>query len=322
MKKIDAIIAAGEKKGSHTVIQQNKAFLPLNGKPLIHYIIKALDQVSQINSIIIVGPIQKLNQHLIKTKLISKIQKEIIFVEEKSNILENAKAGFVASIKEINDSTPFHQLKNTQYENKSVFYLPSDIPLVTSFEIIEFLSKADMDNYDYSIGLCNEKSLVNYYPSDSSPGIRMSYFHIKEGRFRQNNFHLGKPLKVRNLMQIENMYEMRYQTKISNVIMTIFRLIKSNKKIYKSLWHYLLLQLGLFSYTYKLGTPYRAFTQINSIKSIINCINHLLGTRIEVVVTNYGGAALDCDNAESYKSISEMYNEWMSYQENLAKIKS
>ena len=318
MKKIDAIIAAGEKKGSQTIIQQNKAFLPLNGKPLIYYIIKALDQVSMVNSIIVVGPIYKLDQHLIKTKLLANIQKDVKFIEEKANLLENAKAGFVASIKQVPDDTPFHLLKNSQYENKSVFYLPSDIPLVTSFEINEFLCKADMENYDYSIGLCSEQILANYYPRDHVQGIRMSYFHTKDGRFRQNNFHLGKPLKVGNLIQIENMYEIRYQKKIINMIMMIFRLIKTNKKIYRSLWHYLLLQLGLFSYTYNLSNPYRAFTRMNSVNNILHCINHLLGTRTEVVMTNYGGAALDCDNAESYKVLSAMFSKWMSRQEKIA----
>ena len=47
-KKYDAILVAGEGKASYKVHHQNKAFLTINGKCLIHYIVESLQKVETI----------------------------------------------------------------------------------------------------------------------------------------------------------------------------------------------------------------------------------------------------------------------------------
>ena len=61
-KKYDAILVAGEGKSSYKVHHQNKAFLTINGKCLVHYIVETLQQVESIQDIYVVGHKEKLQQ--------------------------------------------------------------------------------------------------------------------------------------------------------------------------------------------------------------------------------------------------------------------
>ena len=61
-KQYDVILVAGEGKASYKVYHQNKAFLTLQGKCVILYVIEALQQVESIGDIYIVGLKEKLDQ--------------------------------------------------------------------------------------------------------------------------------------------------------------------------------------------------------------------------------------------------------------------
>ena len=54
-EKYDAILLAGEGESSYKVYHQHKAFLEINGKCIINYVVEALQQVDSIKDIYIVG---------------------------------------------------------------------------------------------------------------------------------------------------------------------------------------------------------------------------------------------------------------------------
>ena len=68
-KKYDVILVAGEGKSSYKVYHQNKAFLTLQGKCVILYVIQALQQVKSIGDIYIVGLKDKLEQVLHSSRI-------------------------------------------------------------------------------------------------------------------------------------------------------------------------------------------------------------------------------------------------------------
>ena len=63
-EKYDAILLAGEGESSYKVYHQHKAFLEINGKCIISYVVEALQQVESIKDIYIVGAKNKLKQTL------------------------------------------------------------------------------------------------------------------------------------------------------------------------------------------------------------------------------------------------------------------
>ena len=76
-KKYDVILVAGEGKTSYKVYHQNKAFLTLQGKCVILYVIEALQQVKSIGDIYIVGLKDKLDQVLHSSRLNLEFPKRI-----------------------------------------------------------------------------------------------------------------------------------------------------------------------------------------------------------------------------------------------------
>ena len=50
-KSYDAILLAGEGESSYKVYHQHKAFLEINGKCIINYVVEALQQVKSIKDI-------------------------------------------------------------------------------------------------------------------------------------------------------------------------------------------------------------------------------------------------------------------------------
>jgi hypothetical protein len=63
-RKYDAILVAGQGESSYKVYHQHKAFLKINGKCIINYVVECLQQVESINEIYIVGLEDRLLQAL------------------------------------------------------------------------------------------------------------------------------------------------------------------------------------------------------------------------------------------------------------------
>ena len=62
-EKYDAILLAGEGESSYKVYHQHKAFLEINGKCIISYVLEALQQVESIKDIYVVGAKNKLKKN-------------------------------------------------------------------------------------------------------------------------------------------------------------------------------------------------------------------------------------------------------------------
>jgi hypothetical protein len=61
----------------------------------------------------------------------------------------------------------------------------------------------------------------------------MAYFNLREGRFRQNNLHLGAALQMGNRHYVDEMYENRYQKELFSQIRLAWRVIRRE---WRNLW--------------------------------------------------------------------------------------
>ena len=202
-KKYDVVLVAGEEKSSYKVYHQNKAFLTLQGKCVILYVIQALQQVKSIGDIYIVGLKDKLDQVLHSSRIDREFPKRIHVVEQKANLYENVWQTFLQS-QQVED------VNKDSHRDKAVLVVPCDAPLITPHEVEYFISNADMNRYDHVLGLVSREKLRHFYPQEGKPGIKMAYLHINEDSFRINNLHLVKPLRIENREYIQKMYQYRY----------------------------------------------------------------------------------------------------------------
>ncbi len=309
--KVNAIILAGDRRASIQVRSDNKAFLPLRGKPLFVHVLQALQAARHVGDIVVVGPRERIASELTAHGI-----QGVRVVDQRDNMIDNFKAGYVATLG-LDDGTEFWSLKGTEYEQIPVLVAPCDIPLLVAEEVDEFVARTNMHEYDYSIGVTTEKILSHYYPRDGKAGIQMIYVHVREDLLRHNNLHIAKPLTFAHLDYIEKMYEWRYQTRLANVMRMFFSLLFSGWRLFKGLRVFILMQLSLFYDRH--GHPKLS----DSIRSLV-CLNRLaegignaLGARVQVVYTHFGGAVLDADNDRDLTAIEARYDEWMEYQRNL-----
>ncbi len=309
--KLNAVILAGDRRASIQVRDDNKAFLELKGKPLFIHVLCALREAALIDDIVVVGPADRLRAALDAHGITG-----IRVVEQRDNMIENFKAGYVAALG-CADDVDFWDLKGSEHEQTPVLVSPCDIPLLLSDEVDEFIRRSNMHEYDYSIGVTSEKVLSHYYPSDGKPGIRMIYFHVREELLRHNNLHIGKPLVFEHLDYIERMYEWRYQTRAANILRMLISLLFAGWRLFKGLRVFILLQLSLYYDRHghpKLSDRVRSLVCFNR---LAEGIGNAIGARVQVVYTHFGGGVLDADNDRDFETIVQRYDEWMEYQRNL-----
>ena len=228
LKKYDAILVAGEGESSYKVYNRHKAFLKIQGKCLIHYVLESLQQVESIRAIYVVGLKDKLLQTLNESRLDLNLPKPIHMVEQRENLYENIWYTFLETLPNQGLGPDLNDRVN---RDKAVLIVPCDAPLITPQEVEYFISKCDVNRYDQFLGLVSDKILEPFYPNHGQPGIRMEYLHLKENRYRINNLHLVKPMKIENRFYIQKMYQYRYQRNIKNVFLFGLSLIGKGKPI-------------------------------------------------------------------------------------------
>ena len=307
-RQFDTVLLAGDTGASRMVCNTNKSFLTISEVPLLLYVLRALEKAETINRICVIGPHDRVSKALEDHQSFLEHKKEITVCEQGESLFANAWKAFLHLNPEVPDVPP----ADTSLSEKAVFYVSGDIPLVTPFEIDTFISLCDTDCYDYFLGIAPAEKLNHFYPQKGTPGIKTNFFHIKEGRYRQNNLHLVKPLKVTNRHYIQKVYDYRYQRDLSNILKLAFEFLNHHVGFkgfgcYALLhWHQFLSQIHLNPLT----LPTRALLPLSFIDG---CISKVLGTRFTTTITPLVGAVLDIDNERDYKTMGAMLQSWQYY---------
>lgn len=300
----------GDKGASRPVVGKSKAFLKIAGVPLFIHVLRAVEGARGVGRIFIVGDKKRLDSDLLQYRKGEPGGKRVVTLEQWGNLLANVWHGFLATIDRYE---PGREETDKYLREKAVFLVSGDVPLLSSEEVDEFLGAADMEKKDYVTGITSEETLKNYYPRDGAPGIRMSYFHLREGLFRVNNMHLAKPFIVANRGLIQLAYEARYQKKLRNVLWFAWKLI-AMRATGRCLWIYFLMHTALTARRMGLTGVAEFLRNRVSTRDLEKVIGSLLKLRMGSVITLSGGSALDVDNERDYIVISEMFEKWKAMQ--------
>ena len=308
IQQFDTVLLAGDTGASRMVCNTNKSFLTINGIPLLVYVLRALEKAERVNRICVIGPHERVTRTLQEHHDFLEHTKEVTLCEQGESLFANAWKSFL----HLNPDVEETDANENGSSEKAVFYVSGDIPLVTPFEIDTFISLCDTDHYDYFLGIAPAENLKYFYPQKGKPGIKTNFFHIKEGRYRQNNFQLVKPLKVTNRNYVQKVYDYRYQRDLRNILKLACEFIKHHVGLegfmcYALLhWHQFLSQIHLNPLT----LPTRTLLPLSFIDK---CIARVLGTRFTTTVTPFVGAVLDIDNERDYKTMCAMFSSWQHH---------
>lgn len=303
--KFDAILLAGEGESSYKILHQHKAFLRLEDKCIVTHVIETLQQVDSVGGIFVVGEKEKLGKTLTGDGIDLTRPKPIRLLQQRQNLYQNIWHTFLATLPPDSGNTP---LDAGPYRDRAVLIVPCDAPLITPFEVENFIRLGELDRYDHVLGMTPESSLRPFYPGAGKPGIRMAYLHLKEGNYRINNLHLVKPIRIGHRDYIEKMYQYRYQRNIRNVIPFALKLFWKDK--YKGYHYYLGLILSLLFSNLNCPSLVRYFRNWVPRQELEEWISKGLATRFKSLAVPWPGAALDIDNESDYHAMKVCFAEW------------
>lgn len=312
MPIFDAIVLAGDGRGAKSVFGKNKAFLEIKGLPSFIRVLSSLQEVESIGEIRVVGPADKIKSLLEKYSNVWQGSKTVTAVSQKDNIIDNVWMTFLDMLPNYQEGIEL----STEQKEKTIMVVAGDIPLLTPNEIKEFISKCDTNRFDYCVGAVSDKTLSYYVPEKGSRRLSLAVLPLKEKNYRINNLHMIKPFKIANRYRLQKMYELRYQRKLRNIF-KLFIKILCLKGCNSAVRFYFLIQAALFFRKIRIIGISKKISSYLLLRRFESLVGRLLGTKVSVAETTYGGAALDIDNEADYAIINENFEEWMEYQKRL-----
>jgi molybdopterin-guanine dinucleotide biosynthesis protein A len=318
-ESLDAVVLAGDRGAYKPVWGENKALLEIEGIPVIAYVISALQRCRYVTRIFVVGPRKRILHVLEREGIGDKGPKEVTVVEQWTSLLENGWNTFLETLparRPDGTALPEEALRE-RHEGKAVLFLGSDMPLLTHYELEEFIEGCDMQRYDYVAGTTPEEVLKPYYPEKGTPGIRLAYFHFKDSLERQNNLHMIRVFRVVNPHYGQLMYRFRYQRKWQNMLLLLRELLGLPELTLGMVFRFCLLHVCRVLGRIPWMPPNRLLRRFLDKGKVTEDIGALLRTRFAMTATTYGGAALDVDDNEQFAVIGSQFHRWRDLQEDL-----
>ncbi len=176
---IDVLVMAGGGKVEPLTEQEgvtNKAFIPINGKPLLVYILEGLSGAKSVNKTVIVGPEEDL--HTLQQAGFS-----FTLIPEAGTMLENAAAGMSAVD-----------------PDKLCLIVTGDIPLLDKNVVEDFLKLCEPFDADFYYPILTRESCESRFPE-----TKRTYVRLKDGTFTGGNMVLLRPgwfLKNRHRLEM------------------------------------------------------------------------------------------------------------------------
>ncbi len=166
---MNAVVLAGAQNSSPVTEAfgiRNKAFITINGKLMIQYILDVLKSLDQVRDVVVVGPMEDLG----------KIERadSFILVPEKGDIVDNVKEGF----------------KHLSGEDPTLI-LTSDIPMITREALEDFISKSRAANADFYYPIIKKEYCETKYP-----GVVRTFVQLDEGSYTGGNVFILNPLAL------------------------------------------------------------------------------------------------------------------------------
>lgn len=208
-QKVNAIILAGTHKDPSKLIDgQNKAFLKINGEPVILNVLNALKNSNYINQdkIFVIGP--KLDLEKIITP---NSNANINIIPEVGNIIENIMTAY---------DNPLNNKART-------LFLPCELPFIAPETINDFVNQCNKYSANFYFGIINKKNI----PQQIEPFKKTKKFHLREkgyyrtanmGLFEDSGLNDRKALKT----QIRSVFENRRASSFLATLKLAFSLSK------------------------------------------------------------------------------------------------
>jgi GTP:adenosylcobinamide-phosphate guanylyltransferase len=303
---LQALLLAGDGRHSRSVQGRSKPFVEIDARPMFMHVLETLLRTPEVSEVFVVGNAPRIEAVLRGSDLLElafALGRPVHVIPQRATLYENVWHGFLAA-----------QPPGPVDPDREILVVPADIPLAIPAEISQFLAAAWAVDADYVLGLTPDIALQPFAPATGQPGIDMACFNLADGRFRQNNLHLVRPVRIANRHYIEDMYESRYQKELGSMLKLVGRVLRRE---YRQLWvliPYAILHVaGMLDRRGLVGAAKRV-RRFVSLDVVERASSGLLRTRFRTVTTGFGGAALDIDNDQDLAVAEKMLGPWKALQ--------
>ncbi len=298
---IDAIVLAGTHSDpSRWIHGKNKAFLNVDGRPLLRHVIDALHGAKSIADIFVVGPVDQMSDAL---PSLPEQVRLVRLVRQEGNMLTNCWAGVNAS----------EAQRNSAHDPMRAFLMiSSDLPLVSSITIDDFVARCAADDqasdkaYGLMIGLADEVGLTPF----SEAGIDRPFVEFEFARVRLANIYVARPWQLTHQEFLQTGFGFRKAVNWKNVAGLTFSFL-SQEGGWQAAWMTLRLQATLLA-ARRGGRLYRRLRKWNTRERVEARTSRVLGGPVRLVISPFGGLSLDVDDEEDFRKLAGRYDEWMA----------
>lgn len=165
---LNAVVLAGSSDNEKL---PNKPLLKIKDKPMVLYVTDALKATKRIDNILIVGDEIKLREYY-------KEDKNVSIINESESFFHNLIMGV-----------------NAYKEEKRILVVTSDIPMITSEAINDFIDKASSIGGDFCYPIVDKEANNRKYPE-----AKRTYARLKEGSFTGGNIIYINPKIIDGFM--------------------------------------------------------------------------------------------------------------------------
>jgi GTP:adenosylcobinamide-phosphate guanylyltransferase len=308
---VPAIIAAGDLRAAKAIHGESKAYLELGGMRLVVRTVAMLQDVPEVSEVWVVGNAERLRESFAGDALRATLRKPLHIVPQFRNLYEN---GWETYRRLLPGAGPDGRDPGTADADLAVLFVPADIPFATPDEISAFVRLSHAASCDYALGLVTEEAMRGFYPaSPGEPGIRMAYFNLREGRYRQSNLHLIRPARIANRHYIDEMYEHRHQREFGQILALAWRLLRSEGGL-GVVGYFLLMHLAGLADRWRFVRLADALRRLIPTERVERGVSLLLRGSFRLIVTHAGGCAVDIDTEEDFDAATLRFEAWRKAQ--------
>lgn len=303
--KIDAIVLAGTHTNPRRLIGgQNKAFLQLAGKTLVRHVVDALLEADHIEEIFVVGPVDKLGLAL------RGVPSRVRMVQQEGKMLTNGWAAIYAS------ESRHHGEDTKRVHNRPLLIISCDLPLVSGRAIDDFVARCSAEDkvanspYAMMVGVIDEPGVTPFHPGEREEGIERPFVETAFGRLRLANIYVARPRHLAYQDFLQTGFSYRKAKDWRNVFHLVISLFRQPGG-WAAAW--LTVRLQLTQWALRLSPRlYHRLRRGNTRERLERCTGTVLGGRIRIVTTPFGGLSLDVDEDEDYHILQSRYDDWIA----------
>jgi GTP:adenosylcobinamide-phosphate guanylyltransferase len=145
-----------------------EAFIEINGRPMLEYVLNALSSSRYVDRICVVGPKEEIEARFNGRYL------DLNICEMGDSLIENLVIGL-----------------KTLGGNRNVLICTSDIPLLTAEAVDDFIENCQAEDIDVFYSVVSKDDIDKAYP-----GVHRTYVQVKEGVFTGGNVAMLAPSVV------------------------------------------------------------------------------------------------------------------------------